>query len=111
MTTYIISVIFAAAMILIAALISIAIQYEGGSNPKDPKKRKMWFWVIAVINPIVNFLLGAFVLAPKADDDQMIYDDYMAALPIATAVGFVIYIVLGFVLSKVFQKGKIGNWF
>ena len=70
MTTYIISVIFAAAMILIAALISIAIQYEGGSNPKDPKKRKIWFWVIAVINPIVNFLL-----------------------------------------SKVFQKGKIGNWF
>ena len=37
MTTYIISVIFAAARILIAALISVAIQYEGGSNPKDPK--------------------------------------------------------------------------
>jgi hypothetical protein len=35
----------------------------------------------------------------------------MAALPIATAVGFVLYIILGFVLSKVFQKGKIGNWF
>jgi heme A synthase len=111
MTTYIFSVIFAAAMILIAALISSAIQYEGGSNPTDPKKRKIWFWILAIVNPILYFVLGAFVLAPKADDDQMIYDDYMAALPIATAVGFVLYIILGFVLSKVFQKGKIGNWF
>ncbi len=111
MTTYIISLIFAAAMILIAALISSAIKYEGGAHPKDPKKRKMWFWVFAIINPVLNFVFGALVLAPKAEDDQMVYDDYMAALPIATAVGFILYILLGFILSKMFKNGKIGNWF
>ena len=111
MTSYIISVIVAAAFLLIAALISTAIKFQGGSNPTDPKKRKLWFWVMAVINPIVFFLLGAFVLAPVADDDQMVHDSYMAALPIATAVGFVVYIVIGFVLAKMFKNGKIGNWF
>jgi hypothetical protein len=111
MTSYIISLIVAAAMILIAALISNAIKFEGGSNPTDPKKRKIWFWIMAIINPIIFFLLGAFILAPNADDDQMVYDDYIAALPIATAVGFVVYIIIGFVLSKMFKNGKLGHWF
>jgi hypothetical protein len=35
----------------------------------------------------------------------------MAALPIATAVGFVVYVLLGFILSKIFKNGKLGNWF
>jgi hypothetical protein len=111
MTSYIIAVIFAAFFTLIAALISNAIKFEGGANPQDPKKRKIWFWIMAIINPVVFFLLGAFVIAPNANDDQMVYDSYMAALPIATAVGFVVYMVIGFVLAKMFKNGKIGNWF
>lgn len=111
MTTYIFGAILAGAMILIAALISILIQFEGGSKPKDSRKRKIWFWIIAIINPIIFFLLGTFVLAPKSSEDQMVYDDYMASLPIATAVGFVLFIVIGFILSKVFKNGKLGNWF
>jgi len=111
MTSYIIAAIVAGAMILIAALISSAIQYKGGTNPKDPRQRKTWFWVIAILNPIIFFLLGRFVLAPSANDDQMVYDEYMKVLPIATAVGFVLYIIIGFILSKVFKNGKLGHWF
>jgi hypothetical protein len=33
------------------------------------------------------------------------------SLPIAVGVGFVVYVILGLVLSKVFKNGKIGNWF
>ena len=111
MTSYIISAILAGAMILFAALISIAIKFEGGSNPKDPGKRKMWFWIIAIINPIVYFALGWLVLAPNPNDDQMVFDDYMKILPIATGVGFVLYIIIGLVLSKIFKNGKLGHWF
>ena len=111
MTTYMISIIVAGVMILIAAIIALAIQFEGGANPKDKSKRKIWFWVMAIINPIVYFLLGSLVLAPKADVDQIDYDDYMAIVPIATAVGFVVYIIIGFVLSKMFKNGKLGHWF
>lgn len=111
MTSYIIAAIVAGAMILIAALISTAIQYKGGSNPNDPRKRKTCFWIIAILNPIIYFLLGRFVLAPNPDNDQMVYDEYMKVLPIATAVGFILYIVVGFILSKIFKIGKLGHWF
>lgn len=111
MTTYIIAAIFAGAMILGAALISNIIQFEGGSNPKDPGKRKMWFWIMAVLNPILFFIVARFFMAPNAEDDQMIFDDYVATVPAAAGLCFVIYIIVGFVLSKVFKNGKLGNWF
>lgn len=111
MTSYVIAAIVAGAMILIAALISTAIQYKGGSNPNDPRKRKTWFWIIAIINPIVFFVLGKFVLAPNPENDQMVFDDYMKVLPIATGVGFGLYIIIGFILSKMFKNGKLGHWF
>ncbi len=110
-TNYIISIIFAATFILIAAVIANQIKFEGGANPKDPSKRKMWFWILAILNPITYFLVGGFVLVPNPEDDQMVYDAYMAVVPFATAAGFVAYILIGFVLSKMFKNGKIGNWF
>ena len=108
MSTYILSVIFAAAVLLIAALISNAIKFEGGGNPKDPGKRKMWFWILAILNPIIFYSIAAFVMAPSNRRELEAWND---SLPIATIVGFVVYIVLGFVLSKVFKNGKLGNWF
>lgn len=111
MTSYIISAIVAAVMILIAAIISNIIKYEGGAKPNDPRKRKICFWVIAIINPIIYFVIGWKILAPDPLSDQMVFDDYMTTLPIATGVGFVLYIIIGFILSKIFKNGKIGNWF
>jgi methionine sulfoxide reductase heme-binding subunit len=111
MNSYIISIIAAGLFILISALISNMIQFEGGSNPKDPGKRKMWFWIMAILNPVLFYVLSAFVLAPNPENDQMVYDDFIASLPIAAGIGFVVYVILGFVLSKVFKNGKLGNWF
>jgi hypothetical protein len=111
MNSYITSIISVGLFILIAALISNMIKFEGGANPKDPGKRKMWFWIMAILNPVLFYILSAFVLAPNPENDQMVYDDYMASLPIAAGIGFVVYVILGFVFSKVFKNGKLGNWF
>ncbi len=108
-TAYIISVSTALLFLLLSAVIANAIKYEGGSNPKDPKRRKIWFWILAVLNPTVGFLLGYFVFKP--DVNIMELNNYTNALSIGTGIGFVLYIVLGFILSKVFRNGKIGNWF
>ena len=108
MSTYILSVIFAAVVLLLAALISNMIQFEGGSNPKDPGKRKMWFWIFAVLNPVIFYIIAAFVMVPSNKKQSVEWND---SLPIAVGIGFVVYIVLGFVLSKVFKNGKLGNWF
>jgi len=111
MPVYIFSLIFSALMIMIAALIANVIQYETGSHPKDPIRRKVWFWCLAVLTPVFYYLLGSLVFAPDILEDIMIYDEYMKTLPIATAVGFFVYIIIGFILSKIFRRGKIGNWF
>jgi hypothetical protein len=111
MSSYIVSIISAGLFILIAALISNAIKFEGGANPSDPKKRKIWFWVMAILNPVVFFVLSAFVLAPNPEDDQMVYDEYMAVLPIAAGVGLLVYVLIGFILSLTIKNGKINNWF
>lgn len=108
MSTYIIAVVFAAAVLLIAALISIGIKFEGGANPKDPGKRKMWFWIFGVLNPIIFYSIAAFVMVPS---NRRAQQEWLDSLPIAVGVGIVVYIVLGFILSKIFKNGKIGNWF
>ena len=109
MEAYIISIVTALVFLLLSVFIASAIKFEGGSNPKDPGKRKMWFWILAILNPAVNFILGFFVFKPDAN--AMIVNEYVAALSIGTGIGFVLYIILGFVLSKIFSTGKIGSWF
>jgi methionine sulfoxide reductase heme-binding subunit len=109
MSTYILSIIFAAVILLIVAVISNLIKYEGGANPKDSRKRKIWFWIFAVLNPVLFYVIAQFIIYPGAT--ETIKGDMKDSLPIATIVGFVVYIILGFVLSKIFKNGKIGNWF
>jgi len=108
MSTYIIAVIFAAVILLFAALISNAIKFEGGVNPTDPRRRKIWFWVLGILNPILFYCIAAFAMAPT---NKVQYNKWMDSLPIATGIGFVVYILIGFVLSRMFKNGKLGNWF
>jgi methionine sulfoxide reductase heme-binding subunit len=108
MSTYILTIIFASAILLLAAVISIAIKFQGGSNPKDPAKRKMWFWIFSILNPIIFYSIAAFVMAPS---NRRALQEWNDSLPIATIIGFVFYILLGYGLSKIFKNGKLGNWF
>lgn len=108
-SAYIISIVTALIFLLLAAIIANAIKFEGGSNPKDPQSRKTWFWILAILNPATSFLLGYFVFKPEAN--MMVLNNYVNALSIGTVIGFVLYLLLGFILSKVFANGKIGHWF
>ena len=108
-TAYVISGITTLVLLLMAALISTMINYEGGSRPRDAAKRRTWFWVIAALNPALIFLLGYYLFKPDAN--IMVVKNYIQALGIGTACGFVLYLLLGFVLSKIFKNGKIGHWF
>ncbi|MFD0749195.1 hypothetical protein ACFQZS_03515 [Mucilaginibacter calamicampi] len=108
-TAYVISAITALVLLIVATIIATVINYEGGSRPKDASKRRRWFWTIAALNPAVIFLLGYYVFKPTAN--IMVVNRYVHALSIGTAVGFVLYILLGFVLSKIYKNGKVGHWF
>lgn len=107
---YIISVAFSGLFLLIAAIISNSIQYQGGSNPKDPQQRKMWFWVMGVLCALSNLLFGLFVYYfPTAGSYAK--GQYITAVGASTGLCFVLYIILGYAIAKMFKHGKLGNWF
>lgn len=111
MGTIIISCSIAGAMILLAALFTILIQHKPGVDQKAPRQRKMVFWILFVLNPILASILGMFVFRPDAQEDWQGHEDYMGMIWIGVGIGAILYIVVGFILAKMFKNGKIGNWF
>lgn len=110
LSAYIISVVIALVFLLIAAIISNLIKFEGGSNPKDPGKRRLWFWILGIFCPIVIFLYGFLIVRHDIAVPSM-RDKYTTAISIGSGVAFLLYVLLGFLLSKIFKNGKLGNWF
>ncbi|MFN8298382.1 MAG: hypothetical protein U0T75_04685 [Chitinophagales bacterium] len=107
---YIIAVVITLLFILIAALVSSAIQFEGGSNPKDPGKRKMWFWIFAILGTVGNLAFGLFYYY-FPETNNYAKSQLITAIGISTGITFIAYIIIGFVLSKIFKNGKLGHWF
>lgn len=92
---------------LLATLVANLILFK----PNDPgtTARRIWFWVLCVaagiIGFVINFIIGKSISVPSIQSDF-----YMHA-GIAAGVSVVIYIVLGFVISKIFPNSKVGTWF
>jgi hypothetical protein len=108
MIAYIIAVITTLTILLLSAIIATLIKFEGGSKPTDSRKRKMWFWILCLVTPVTIFLVG---ILSTPDGNRMEVERYMTALSIGTISGFFVYILLGFVLSRIFKNGKLGHWF
>ena len=89
-TTYIFAFIFLGVFLLLAAL--------------------MWFWIFAILGPISFYLYHFLMVIPMVKKGPAM-DKYAIHVPISTAIVLVLYIVIGFVLSKLMKRGKLGNWF
>ena len=109
-STYIFAIIFLAVFLLLAIIISNMIAYEGGTNPKDPGKRKMWFWIFAIVGPISFYLYNFLAVIPSVRKGPAM-DSFSIHPSIATVIVLVSYIVIGFILAKTMKRGKLGNWF
>lgn len=122
---FVVAIVCALGFLLLAMLVANLIMFEPGSNPKDPQKRKLWFWILGILATILAFVLLFFVIpvpVEAVDWDQIVdvsakrrYENLMAHYTmmagVATGVCFVVYVLLGFILSKIFKTKKIGNWF
>jgi len=111
MVTLIPAVAVALAILLLAAIISILIQFEGGINPKDDNKRRIVFWVFAILNPIIYWLLAYFYLAPDPEESRRAYNRFIEVIPRDMLIGVISYIIFGIITSKIFSTGKLGHWF
>lgn len=108
--TYMFAVITAIVMIGIAILVASMIQFQSGANPKDRMKRKMWFWILAVLTPVIFFVYNLFLVLPniKAGPAMNKFSLHSGLSPV---IAFVLFVVFGIVVSKLFKRKKVGNWF
>ncbi len=109
-SAYVIGIVVFVIMLLIAAIVANAIAYQPGTNPSDPGKRKMWFWILGVLTPVLTFVLSYFIVYTGIKM-KTVQESYMTAMCISTASSFVLYVAFGFALSKIFKHGKLSNWF
>ena len=107
-SAYLMGVCVSVVLILIAALIANLIAFR--PDLTDVTKRKVWFWVLAILCPVLTFTIAYFAIynGIKAHNQQ---DAYMTAMCISAAISFVLYVLLGFIAAKVSKTGKISNWF
>ncbi|SRX56217.1 hypothetical protein [Aequorivita sp. CIP111184] len=108
--TYIVALIFIVFFIALAILIANLIKFQGGTNPKDPGKRRVWFWILAILAPLTFYLYNFFLVIPNVKTGPAL-NKFSMHPPIASGVVLVVYIILGFVLAKMMSRGKVGNWF
>lgn len=106
-SAYMSGVITSLVLILISGLIAKSISFK--PNLTDVSKRKLWFWVLAILCPIITFgITFAIYSGIKGKSAQ---NTYMVAMCIATVISFILYVVLGFIAAKTNKNGKLSNWF
>lgn len=110
MSAYVISLIVAIAAMLIAIVASNNVAYDPGVNSGDATTRRIWFWIMGVLTPIISWVI-CFFLVYGAARGKTHKTAAMQATCIAAAVSFVLYVLVGWILSKVFNNKKIGTWF
>ena len=106
-SAYMSGVITSLVLILVSGLIAKSISFK--PDLTDVSKRKLWFWVLAILCPIITFgITFAIYCGIKGKSAQNMY---MTAMCISAVVSFVIYVVLGFIAAKTNKNGKLVNWF
>ncbi len=107
--TYLFAVITAILFVGISWIVSKLIKWEGGRDPKDAGKRRAAFFIIWFVAIAAFFLYNKFVVADKVAPNlqsQFSLTNYISTLIVA-----VVYLVVGFVLSKVLKNSKYGTIF
>lgn len=108
MEAYIAGAILSLLFLGIAVLISNSIAFEPGTRPRDPRKRRMVFFITGAIAIIFLFAISSFTVTSLRGRQA---DEFQQVMLLSVVLNALIYFVLGFVLSKVFSASKIGTWF
>ncbi len=110
--TYILAIVAALVFVGIAILISSMIAYQGGKNPTDAKKRRVWFWVTGIIAAAAFFCYNYFYVSGQIKPTQpLLQDKFFTHTAITTGVTLATFVLIGFVMSKLMKKGKFGTVF
>ena len=92
---------------LIAVVIANMVPYRP-NNPGNTTCR-IWFWVCAfltfIVAVVINNILAGAISIPS------IHSQYIKATFLSSGLAFVVFVVGGIVVSKIFSNKKVGRWF
>lgn len=109
-SAYVIGAVVCLVLFAISALVANLIPYDASKDRKDIGKRRLWFWVISVLVPVAIYIIAWIaVYSDLKVPSQKV--SYMTAMGISAGVMFVVYVLLGLILSKVMKSSKLGSWF
>ena len=107
--TYMFAAIAAVIFVGVSWLVANLIKWEGGRDPKDASKRRAAFFVIWFLGGAAFFLYNMFLVAEKVAPN--LQSKFSRVNYLSTALVFVVYLLVGFVLSKLMKNSKYGTIF
>lgn len=105
---YILALVAAVLALVLAIVLSNRVSYQ--PNLSDVGMRKGIFWFSSIIAPVVSVLL-AFLFVYMDLKTGSKKSTFMLHMFIGLCVSWVVYVVLGFIVSKANKQGKLGSWF
>ena len=106
-SAYMWSCVIMVIFLLIAVLIANMILYK--PNNTGVTQRRVLFWVLFAATGVVGFLINYIIATGIAIPS--VQASYLMHSAIAAGVSVVAYLVIGFVISKIFSNSKVGTWF
>lgn len=106
-TAYMWAIVIAVVFFIGAIISANLIDYK----PRNPgtTQRRVWFWALCVTGVITGFIINFFI--GQGIDVPSRQADYNVHAAIGAAIALGVYIVCGFILSKIFRNSKLGTWF
>ena len=105
---YICAIVASVVALILAIVLSNGVSFQ--PDLSDVGKRKGIFWVSSIVAPIVSAAL-AFLLVYMDLKTGSKKSAFMLHMAIGLAVSWVVYVVLGVIVSKANKQGKLGSWF
>lgn len=103
--------IWSAVILVILFVISIAVAHSVRRDDTHTGTglRRTWFWVLAFVTLALSFLMNLWV--SHSIEPEHARQLYINNSIVAAGGAFVLYVVFGFICSKIFKKSKLGTWF
>lgn len=105
---YICAIIAAVVALIIAALLSKSVEFR--PDLSDVKKRKGIFLVLSIAAPVISAVLSFLIvyISLKTGSKK---SAFMLHMFIGLFVSWIVYVIVGVVVSKANKQGKLGSWF
>lgn len=106
--TYMYAIIFAILALAIAYIIALLIKWQGGKNPRDHVKRRIWYIIIGIVFPIAFFLYNILYVSSYIQKAPL-QAQFSSANIIATLIALGFYVIVGIITMLIMRSSKWGS--